>query len=305
MKLNFFEKVKILDGGMGQELLSKGLVSKGTLWSASAILEKKFHNLVTDVHLSYIDAGADVIVTNTFVGRKVRLIENKVEEHFNYINEQACILAIKAKEISNKNILIAGSLPSQSDTYVEDKRDSKSIEKDFYDQGKIICPYIDFFYLDVVSSGREIDIASNVATKLNKPILIGVHIKKNNLLPSNETISSIFTKYRSNNWIGLISACVSPEIAENCSAEIKELKIPFGFKANLWAVEEPTPVQTFNTAKHDEIGTNPNVALGKRTDVSDKHFYNFSKKLVDKGATILGGCCEITPWHIKALSQLK
>ena len=41
MKLNFFDKVRILDGGMGQELLSKGLVSKGTLWSASAILEKK------------------------------------------------------------------------------------------------------------------------------------------------------------------------------------------------------------------------------------------------------------------------
>jgi homocysteine S-methyltransferase len=98
---------------------------------------------------------------------------------------------------------------------------------------------------------------------------------------------------------------VSPEIAENCSDEIKELKIPFGFKANLWAVEEPTPVQTFNTAKHNEIGKNPNVALGKRTDVSDKHFYNFSKKLVEKGATILGGCCEINPWHIKALSQLK
>mgnify|MGYP003316644875 CR=1 FL=1 len=129
MKLNFFDKVRILDGGMGQELLSKGLVSKGTLWSASAILEKKYHNLVTDIHLSYINAGADVIVTNTFVGRKVRLIENKVEEHFNYINEQACILAVKAKEISNKDILIAGSLPSQSDTYVEDKRDSKSIER--------------------------------------------------------------------------------------------------------------------------------------------------------------------------------
>ena len=48
------------------------------------------------------------------------IIENKVEEHFKYINEQACILAIKAKEISNKDILIAGSLPSQSDTYVED-----------------------------------------------------------------------------------------------------------------------------------------------------------------------------------------
>mgnify|MGYP001285752378 FL=1 len=305
MNLEFFKKTRILDGGMGQELLARGLVSKGTLWSASAILEKKFHNLVTDVHLSFINAGAEVIVTNTFVGRKIRLIENKVEEHFNYINEQACILAIKAKEISKKNILIAGSLPSQTDTYVEDKRDSTSIEKDFYEQAKIIGPHVDFFYLDVVSSGREVDIASNIALKLNKPILLGIHIKKNNLLPSNETISEVFRKYKNSNWIGLITACVSPEIAENCSSEIKELKIPFGFKANLWKVDEPTPVQTFNTAKYDEVGTNPNVALGKRVDVSGQLFYNFSKKLVEKGATILGGCCETTPEHIKAISQLK
>jgi len=305
MNLDFFKKTRILDGGMGQELLARGLVSKGTLWSASAILEKKFHNLVTDVHLSFINAGAEVIVTNTFVGRKIRLIENKVEKHFNYINEQACILAIKAKEISKKKILIAGSLPSQTDTYVEDKRDTASIEKDFYDQAKIIGPHVDFFYLDVVSSGREIDIASNIALKLNKPILLGIHIKKNNLLPSHETISEVFQKYKNNNWIGLISACVSPEIAENCSSEIKELKIPFGFKANLWKVDEPTPVQTFNTAKYDEVGTNPNVALGKRADVSGKLFYDFSKKLVEKGATILGGCCETTPEHIKAISQLK
>ena len=46
MDLNFFKETKILDGGMGQELLSKGLISKGTLWSASALLEKKFHQLL-------------------------------------------------------------------------------------------------------------------------------------------------------------------------------------------------------------------------------------------------------------------
>ena len=305
MDKNFFKKIRILDGGMGQELLSRGLVSKGTLWSASAILEKKFHKLVIDTHLSFIYAGAEVIVTNTFVGRKIRLIENNVEEHFQYINEQACILSLQAKEISKKNVLIAGSLPSQKDTYVEDKRNTNEIEKDFYDQAKIIAPFVDFLYLDVVSSGREIAIGSNVALKLNKPILLGIHLKKNNLLPSGETVTSIFQKYKNSNWIGLISACVSPEIAENSASEIKELNIPFGFKANLWRVDEPTPVQTFNTAKPDEIGTNPNISLGKRTDVSGKLFYEFSKRQIVKGATILGGCCETTPDHIKALSKLK
>ena len=51
MDLNFFNKLRILDGGMGQQLLAKGLISKGTLWSATANLDKNFHDLVVNVHL--------------------------------------------------------------------------------------------------------------------------------------------------------------------------------------------------------------------------------------------------------------
>ena len=66
MDLNFFNKLRILDGGMGQQLLAKGLISKGTLWSATANLDKNFHDLVVNVHLSFINAGSEVILTNTF-----------------------------------------------------------------------------------------------------------------------------------------------------------------------------------------------------------------------------------------------
>ena len=305
MNKDFFKQVRILDGGMGQELHAKGLISMGTLWSASANLEKKFHNLVVDLHLSYINSGADVIVTNTFSARRIRLIQNKVNEHFKYINEQACLLAIKAKDLSKKNILIAGSLPSQSDTYVEDQRKSNEIEKDFLDQATIINPYVDFFYLDVLSSGKELDIASNVAAKLKKPILAGVHLKKNCLLPSGESITEVVKKYKNENWLGLIGACVSPEIVENSIEELREINLPFGFKANLWEIEEPGPQRTFNTAKYDEIGTNPNIAFGKRDKYDPKLFYEFSEKIKNKGATILGGCCETRPSHIEEIAKLK
>ena len=305
MNKDFFKQVRILDGGMGQELHAKGLISMGTLWSASANLEKKFHNLVVDLHLSYINSGADVIVTNTFSARRIRLIQNKVNEHFKYINEQACLLAIKAKDLSKKNILIAGSLPSQCDTYVEDQRKSNEIEKDFLDQATIINPYVDFFYLDVFSSGKELDIASNVAAKLKKPILAGVHLKKNCLLPSGESITEVVKKYKNENWLGLIGACVSPEIVENSIEELREINLPFGFKANLWEIEEPGPQRTFNTAKYDEIGTNPNIAFGKRDKYDPKLFYEFSEKIKEKGATILGGCCETRPSHIEAIAKLK
>ena len=304
MNTNYFSKIKILDGGMGQQLLSKGLKSKGSLWSATALIEKKYHQLVVDAHLEFISSGADVIVTNNFSARRTRMIQNKVDEHFNYANEKAGELALKAKEISKKNILIAGSLPAQNNTYVLDERDKKIIEKGFYDQAVLLKPFVDFYYLDVLSGSKECEIALNVTEKLNLPVLVGLHIKKNGKLPSNESIREVVEKCRNKNWLGLILACVSPEIIENSVDEIKNLNMPFGYKANLWKVEEPVPVHKFATPK-DKIGTNPNKTMGSRDDYTDIQFLELAKRMISKGATILGGCCETKPFHIKKISTLK
>ena len=305
MNLNYFKKIRILDAGMGQELLARGLVTKGTLWSATSLIDERFNSLVVDTHLSSIEAGADVILTNTFTTRRVRMEQNQVGDLFQFANKKACELAIKAKKLSKKNILIAGSLPAQNDTYEVDKREKNKIEKDFFDQASIISPYIDFFYLDVLSSGKEVEIALNIINKLNKPVLVGLHLKKNSKLPSGETITEIVKKNKNTNWLGVVAACVSLEIIEQTADELKNLDIPFGFKANLWAVEEPLPVRKFNSANHNEVGKNPNIALGKREEVTGKVFCEFAKKISKKGATILGGCCETDSSHIKELSKLK
>ena len=42
----FFNQTRILDGGMGQELLARGLPSNSTLWSASALSDRKYHKLL-------------------------------------------------------------------------------------------------------------------------------------------------------------------------------------------------------------------------------------------------------------------
>ena len=304
MDLNYFLKTRILDGGMGQQLLAKGLKAKGSLWSATALIDKKYHQLVIDAHLNFIESGADVIVTNSFSTRKVRMMQNKVEEHFNYANEKAGELALKAKEISKKNVLIAGSLPAQNDTYVADIRDNKIIEKDFYDQAKLLKPFIDFFYLDVLSGSKECEIALNVTEKLNLPALIGLHIKKNGKLPSGESVTELAKKCKSKNWLGIVSACVSPEIIEGTVSEMRNLKIPFGYKANLWKEEEPVPIHKFASPK-DKIGANPNETMGTRNDFTDTRFLEFSKKMKDKGVTIIGGCCETKPSHIEKISILK
>jgi len=305
MDKNYFSKIRILDGGMGQELLSKGLKAKGSLWSATALIEKKYHQLIVNAHLDFIKSGADVIVTNNFSARRIRMIQNNVEKHFNYANEKAGELALEAKKISKKDILIGGSLPAQNDTYVPDLRNKDVIEKGFYDQAKLLKPFIDFFYLDVLSSSKELEVALNVTEKLNLPVLVGLHIKKNKKLPSNEKISDVVKKYKSENWLGLILACVSPEIIESTTNEIKELNIRFGFKANLWKTEEPVPVHKF-ASPANPIASNPTETMGTRVnDYTDEIFLEFSKKMAGIGATILGGCCETKPSHIKKISSLK
>jgi len=304
MDNNYFSKIRILDGGMGQTLLAKDLKAKGSLWSATALIEKKYHQLVIDTHLDFIRAGADVIVTNNFSARRKRMKDNNAGEFFNFANQKAGELALKAKQISKKNILIAGSLPAQNDTYVQDERDKNLIKKDFYDQANLLKPFVDFFYLDVLSSIREVEIALNVAEILNLPVLVGIHIKKNGKLPSGETITEMAKKCKNNNWLGLIAACVSPEIIEKTSLEIKNLEIPFGFKANLWKTEEPVPVHKFASPEH-KIAANPTESMGSRDDYIDINFLEFSKRMINKGATILGGCCETKPSHINAVSKLK
>ena len=304
MDINFFSKIKILDGGMGQTLLANGLKPKGSLWSATALIEKKYHKLVVDTHLEFINSGVDVIVTNNFSTRRTRMVQNKVEEYFNYANEKAGELALKAKEISKKDILIAGSLPGQNDTYVLDQRDKKIIERGFYDQAKLLKPFVDFYYLDVLCGTKECEIALNVVEQMNLPVLVGLHVKKNGKLPSGESISHVVEKCKNKNWLGLILACVAPEIIKNSIDEVKKLNMPFGYKANLWKTEEPVPVHKFASPK-DEVGANPTETMGTRDDFTDIKFLEFSKIMMNNGATILGGCCETKPFHIKKISSLK
>ena len=304
MNTDYFSKVRILDGGMGQQMLAKGLQARGSLWSATALIEKKYHQLVIDTHLDFIKSGAEVIVTTNFSARRTRMIQNKVEKYFNYANEMAGELALRAKEISKKNVLIGGSLPAQNDTYVLDKRDKKIIEKGFHEQAELLKPFVDFFYLDVLCGSKECELALNITEKFNMPVLVGLHIKKNGKLPSNESLSEVVEKNKNKNWLGVVLACVSPEIIENSVDEMKRLNLPFGYKANLWKSEEPVPVHNF-ASPTDEIGANPIETMGTRDEYTGEKFLEFSKKMISKGATILGGCCETKPFHIEKISSLK
>jgi len=302
MDINFFKETRVLDGGMGQELLARGVEANGTLWSANALLQEKYHQLLLDTHLDFIKSGAEIIVTTTFTTRRLRLRDNNVEDKFEYLNTKAGEIAKKAKDL-NPHVLIAGGLPPQYLTYEADTRSAGEIKENFYDQAKLLNPFIDFFYFDVLSSVREFKLGIEAIKSFNKPYLIGAHISEGIKLPSGEKISEIITTINHKNLLGIMLSCVSPENYEKNLNEIKSLRIPFGFKLNGFVTTKPTSGYT-NTFRKSKTG-NPNEFLGHREDLIPEKMALIVKKFKEAGATILGGCCETRPAHIKEMAKLK
>jgi S-methylmethionine-dependent homocysteine/selenocysteine methylase len=301
MDLNFFKQTRILDGGMGQELLARGMKHHGTLWSANAILNENYHQLLEDTHRDFVKAGAEVIVTTTFTTRRKRLRENNVEDKFEYLN-------IKAGEIANNvkkefpNILIAGGLPPQELTYEPDERSEEEITKTFNEQAKLLNDYVDFFYFDVWSSIKEFKCGIEAIKEFKKPYLIGIHISEGTNLPSGEKISDI-KEIINDQLLGIMLSCVSPENYEKNLQEMRELNVPFGFKLNGFMTTKPKDGYTSSYFKND--GGNPNKFLGQRHDLTPDKIGEIAKKFKDNGATILGGCCETRPSHIEAMAKIK
>jgi len=300
MDLNFFKKTRVLDGGMGQELLARGMRPNGTLWSANAILDENYHQLLSDTHRDFVKAGAEVIVTTTFTTRRKRLRDNNVEDKFEYLNKKAGQIALDVKK-EFPNILIAGGIPPQNLTYEADDRNEEEITKNFNEQAKLLNPYVDFFYFDVWSSIKEFKCGIEAIKEFNKPYLIGIHISEGTNLPSGENISDI-KNIIDEQLLGIMLSCVSPENYEANLEELKSLNVPFGFKINGFITTKPKGGYTSTFTKSNG---NPNEFLGQREDLTPQKIGEIVKKFKDNGATILGGCCETRPSHISAMAAIE
>ena len=281
---------------MGQELLARGVKPISNLWSATALMNKDYHQIIKDCHLDFINSGAEIILTNTFGCRRRRLEENQIENRFEELNTTAVKLAKQSVQESGKKVLIAGSLPPQNFTYLPELGDKKKMQQNFYDQAKILNEGVDLFYLDVLSSFDEIEIAVQSIKDFNKPFVIGIHFKKNGLLPSGEKLCDVIEKVKNFKPTAITGSCVAYEDVMSVKNDFLNSGLPFGFKVNAF---REIPVGW----KPDS--SNPNLALGKNEDITVLKFQEISKEFIDMGAKLIGGCCEIKPAHIKKITELR
>ncbi len=96
----------LLDGAMGTLLYSRGIPQRACLDELALTRP----DLVSTIHREYIEAGADAIETDSFGANRFRLAEFGLEKMAGQMNRHAAQLAREARDISGKDVLIAGSI---------------------------------------------------------------------------------------------------------------------------------------------------------------------------------------------------
>ena len=285
----------LMDGSMGNELLARRSDLVSGLWSAQYLIDAP--QLVKEIHLEYINAGADLITTNTYSTIPSYLSKKNVEDRMPELIGLAGKLAKEAADDSEKEIIVAGSLPPLEESYRPDLvMDAEEAIPIYEILIKELTPFVDIFICETMSSIKEMQHVMEALNNLDnkKPVWISWTLKedKKNRLRSGESIEEAFNA----------SATVKPEAyLFNCT---DPYAITEGIKVLKQLTQKPIGgyPNVFNVPDGWTLDNDIQVSV---RDLSIEKFLEFAEEWRKLGASIIGGCCGIGPRFIKAISDLK
>jgi S-methylmethionine-dependent homocysteine/selenocysteine methylase len=295
----------LLDGGMGQELIHRGMPdTEPSLWSANALAEAP--DLVQEVHEDFLRAGADMIITNTYATPPERLEEAGLGDRVEALNRTAGRLAERAREAVGRDALIAGSLPPIRGSYRPDLvGEADEIEPQYREQAGYLAPYVDVFLCETMSTPDEARAAVRGAASTGLPVLVSYTIADP---PSPEDTGPALRNGQSLKRAvgaladlpveGLLLNCSYPESISAAVPVLRRLTDrPVGAYANAF-----THVPDDWDERADAL--DPNALPERREDLDADAYAAHVEGWLDAGADIVGGCCEVGPDHIARLRSM-
>jgi len=288
-------KITILDGGMGQELIRRYGEPPTPLWATHVMMNQP--ELVEAVHVDFFSAGAQVATTNTYAIHRDRLQRQDaaLENQFDALHLKACDIASKARDKSGGGGQIAGSLGPLGFSYRPDLSFPPEEAAEVYAEiVKIHEPNVDFHLIETASSVEHAKGAMMGASVSSKPIWLGITVSDEDgtKLRSGEDVKDIKAVIDEHKPDALLINCATPEAVSQSMPLLSDVEIPFGAYAN-----------GFTFISSDFTKSETVDALEARDDLGPVRYADFCQQWVDHGATIIGGCCEVGPEHIAALSR--
>ncbi|MBV6421721.1 MAG: Homocysteine S-methyltransferase [Ignavibacteriaceae bacterium] len=275
--INQRNKPLLLDGAMGSYLQQKGYETDDVLWTAKLNLIQS--DAIRNIHKDYIDAGADIITTNTFRTNPTALLKSGINDLSVYVSE-AVSLAKQATE--GKKVLIAGSNPPAEDCYQRARAlTNNQLEMNHKQHIDLLIDNgVDFILNETQSHLDEIKIICQHCDGNAIPYVLSLYLDEKLKLLSGESFEFIISFLKEHNSLAIGINCISPELFTRIVGSIN-LPENWGFYLN--------------------------CGSGKPTDhiihcgVSPDEYIKLVKESLQFHPSFIGACCGSSPKHIRKI----
>ena len=290
----------ILDGANGSELERLGARMDQSLWCARALADAP--DLVRRVHRRYIDAGADIITTNSFSATREAMQRCGLAAHFEDWNRRSVRMAREVRDRSARaeSVAVAGSVGTYGRFGALDR---ETLYGHFRAQAGILVEEgVDLLMLETLgSSVRTIRTMVNATTDLGVPVWV--------------SLSCVRDRDSGAVLFGIEESTEAPEAAVTygpLADAVREIMSVGGSAVLMMhSVRDLTEdaVRVLRGAWSGPVGAYPNAGYWTRPNwtfvdqVSPDEYLADARRWVEAGASIVGGCCGVGVEHIRALAE--
>ncbi len=280
--------ITLLDGGMGQELVHRSSDAPTALWSTRVMLDNP--GLVAQVHRDFTEAGATIATTNTYAIHRDRLEDTGLLDRFRDLHAMAL-----AEARTSGAGRIAGAIGPLKASYRPDLHPDAATAAPIYAEiAQMIGPSCDLIICETVVSLAHAEGVLRGAAVAGKPVWLALSVMDTDgtRLRSGEALADVLPLARAAAAAVLIN-CSAPEAIPAGLDILRDSGLPYGAYAN-----------GFVQITEGFLGDKPTVdALTKRHDFTPEAYADHALGWVAQGATIIGGCCEVSPAHIAEIAR--
>lgn len=279
-------KVLLADGATGTNLFAMGLTSGDSPESWNDLHPDRIRAL----HQRFVEAGADIILTNSFGGNRRRLKLHALDGRTRELNRKAAQLAREVADQAGRPVIVAGSVGPTGDLLVPlgPLSEAEAVEI-FVEQIEGLKEGgADVIWIETMSAVEEIRAAATAAARVGMPYTITA---------SFDTAGRTMMGVAPRALLDMATALIPPPVASgaNCGVGASDLVMSV-----LAMTETPSPVPVIAKA---------NAGI-PRVDGQHVHYSGtpelmarYAELAIDAGARIIGGCCGTSPEHLAAMRR--
>ncbi|NND32171.1 MAG: homocysteine S-methyltransferase family protein [Saprospiraceae bacterium] len=275
----------LLDGAVGTELERRGFQTSLPFWTAFAAVESP--QLLKDIHLDYLQAGADIITANTF--RISRYLFEKADQLSDFLPTlHKTSELVTACQVDSRRPLIAASLAPLEDCYRPDLVPSRKTLQSYHRmQIEALCQFkFDFILAETINSGIEAEIICSACQEMDVALIVSLVTNGKGQLLSGERLDEVLQEITRYSPAAISLNCRSTTDLGNDAVILEQ------HYEGIKGIYANAP------------GSHQSAGIWKILPHANHILDDFTRRLLSMDIRIIGGCCGTNPTLIKAIGRV-